>query len=238
MFNSSLGDIYLSQTPPKYNGVELSLENMIKFGAIFAAVIIGICFVVSLYIGTITKAQNEKLASINREIDTINQFLEANKDVSGSKFSEADEIRIGLSNNKNIYSYYTIVGTEIPKKLWLTSLELGEHTTIKGQADNLESIYSFYRNIKDYNPTSAIKLQKLGLATKSKLTNLSKEGDFDTASILTSLNADFYEFTISDVVEEKVKSKDKEDSDDDSDGNKKSKSGTPAKELEIIDEEE
>ena len=139
-------------------------------------------------------------------------------------------MRIGLSNNKNIYSYYTIVGTEIPKKLWLTSLELGEHTTIKGQADNLESIYSFYRNIKDYNPASTVKLQKLGLAKKSKLSKLNNKEDFDTASVLTSLNADFYEFTISDVAELE-KSQTQKDEDEDGSGE------VPVEELEDAEEE-
>ena len=43
-----------------------------------------------------------------------------------------------------------------------------------------------------------MKLQKLALASSSRLTELSAEGDFDTESILTSLNAEFYEFLISD----------------------------------------
>ena len=115
-------------------------------------------------------------------------------------FDEGDEIRIGLEHNKGIYSYYTIVGTEIPKKLWLTRLKLSEKTTIEGQADNLESVYAFFRSIKDYDPNSGIKLQKLGLASKTELPPAQTDGDveFDTDSILTTLNADYYEFIISD----------------------------------------
>ena len=116
-------------------------------------------------------------------------------------FDDGDEIRTGLEHNKGVYSYYTIVGTEIPKKLWLTHLKLGEKTTIEGQADNLESVYGFFRSIKDYNPESAIKLQKLGLASKSKVDITDDNADFDTDSILTSMNADFYEFKISDEPE-------------------------------------
>ena len=45
-----------------------------------------------------------------------------------------------------------------------------------------------YRNIKDYNTdsSSTMKLQKLALASTSKLTELTSEGEFDTESILTS----------------------------------------------------
>ena len=118
-------------------------------------------------------------------------------------FDEGDEIRIGLVHNKNIYSYYTVVGTEIPKKLWLTRLKLSNKITIEGQADNLESVYAFFRSIKDYNPESKVKLQKLSLATSTPMSAIDTEEvmtnlEDNTDDILTSLNADFYEFIISD----------------------------------------
>ena len=46
-----------------------------------------------------------------------------------------------------------------------------------------------------------IKLQKLGLATHSKMKTLTEEEAFDTDSIITSMNADFYEFRISNAPE-------------------------------------
>ena len=141
----------------------------------------------------------------------MNKFLKDNEDVSSDLFDEGDEIRAGLEHNKNIYSYYTIIGTEIPKKLWLTHVKFSDKTTIEGQADNLESVYAFFRSIKDYNPESAIKLQKLGLATNTPPKVIEDENsldnpeasNFETDSILTSLNADFYEFRISDEPEVK-----------------------------------
>ena len=81
-------------------------------------------------------------------------------------------------------------------------MALGKNVTIEGQADNLESVYGFFRNIKDYNPSSAIKLQKLGLASKTgSIGNAIAEG-IDASQLLTSMNADFYEFKISDAPEE------------------------------------
>ena len=142
-----------------------------------------------------------KLKELEQKIASINKFLKDNESISSEMFDEGDEIRMGLVHNKNVYSYFTIVGTEIPKKLWLTKLNLGKNVTIEGQADNLESVYSFFRNVKDYNPESKVKLQKLGLATSSNLITLSEEEAFDTNSIITSMNADFYEFKISDAPE-------------------------------------
>ena len=177
------------------------MANMIVASIIFAAIVVGITVLALIPLSTTITSKQEQVTQLDSDIAKIQKFLDDNASVSSETFDEGDEIRIGLGHNKNVYSYYTIVGTEIPKKLWLTGLNLGQYTTIEGQADNLESVYSFFRNIKDYNPNSDIKLQKLGLATNSKLQTLSEEEAFDTDSIITSLNADFYEFRISNAPE-------------------------------------
>ncbi len=205
LFNASLGDIYILEQPPvvKFGSLELvlSMANMIVASIIFAAIVVGITVLALIPLSTTITSKQEQVTQLDSDIAKIQKFLDDNASVSSETFDEGDEIRIGLGHNKNVYSYYTIVGTEIPKKLWLTGLNLGQYTTIEGQADNLESVYSFFRNIKDYNPNSDIKLQKLGLATNSKLQTLSEEEAFDTDSIITSLNADFYEFRISNAPE-------------------------------------
>lgn len=211
LFNKSLGDIYTSEHPPEIMlaGRTIVLTPQLL---IFAFVVVAIVIILPtvgalLYYANLISTQQNKMAELNQKVQEINQFLKDNENISSDLFDEGDEIRLGLAHNKNIYSYYTIVGTEIPKKLWLTHLKLSDKTTIEGQADNLESVYAFFRSIKDYKPNSDIKLQKLGLASKTSFTPIEENvenGDntnsqeFDTDSILTSLNADFYEFIISD----------------------------------------
>ena len=211
LFNKSLGDIYTSEQPPEIMlaGRTIVLTPQLL---IFAFVVVAIVIILPtvgalLYYANLISTQQNKMAELNQKVQEINQFLKDNENISSDLFDEGDEIRLGLAHNKNIYSYYTIVGTEIPKKLWLTHLKLSDNTTIEGQAYNLESVYAFFRSIKDYNPNSDIKLQKLGLASKTSFTPIEENvenGDntnsqeFDTDSILTSLNADFYEFIISD----------------------------------------
>lgn len=211
LFNKSLGDIYTSEQPPEImlagRTIVLTPQLLIFTFVVVAIVIILPTVGALLYYANLISTQQNKMAELNPKVQEINQFLKDNENVSSDLFDEGDEIRLGLAHNKNIYSYYTIVGTEIPKKLWLTHLKLSDKTTIEGQADNLESVYAFFRSIKDYNPNSDIKLQKLGLASKTSFTPIEENvenGDntnsqeFDTDSILTSLNADFYEFIISD----------------------------------------
>ncbi len=205
LFNESLGEIYTIEQPPKLtiNGTTYELTNAFLtklFITITLFVLVPSIAFFIYFTGQIGKSQVKQKELEARSAKTA-QFLKENEDISAELFDEGDEIRIGIEHNKRIYSYYTVVGTEIPKKLWLTHLNLGEHTTIEGQADNLESVYAFFRSIKDFVPSSNVKLQKLGLASKTELPPLSnKDGmEFDTNSILTTLNADFYEFLISDV---------------------------------------
>lgn len=205
LFNEGLGEVYLSKQPPVVviNGksIVLSIENMIRYSVAIAVPAILLFAGINYYLQSeITKAQTS-VSKIESEIADVQKFLKDNEDISTELFDEGDEIRVGLAHNKNIYTYYTIVGTEIPQKLWLTSLKLGEHIEIEGQASNLESVYSFYKNIKDYDPSSPIKLQKLGLASKLKMQELTDEGEVSTETLLSSMNADFYSFRISDTAE-------------------------------------
>ena len=220
LFNESLGEVYLLEQPPEIilfdHKFVLSNQFLITLFCI-CAVVLGLV-IGSLFIFYSTKVVNlnEQVEELDNKANQIEQYLKANENISTELFDEGDEIRGGLVHNKSIYSYYTIVGTEIPKKLWLTHLKFGDKTTIEGQADNLESVYAFFRSIKDYDPDSDIKLQKLGLASKSAAANNDLE-EINTDSILTSLNADFYEFAISNDPD--LNKKEKKEGDKPADGN-------------------
>lgn len=210
LYNASLGDLFLSEQPPELflfgRQVSLSIENILRI-LVFVGIFFGIIFAAAyIYLEPAVSANNKKISEIEDEISRIKEFLKENNDISADLFDEGLEIREGLSQNKAIFTYYTIVGTEIPKKLWLTHLKLSDTVTIEGQADNLESVYGFFRSIKDYNPDSGIKLQKLGLASStSKFSNPEDISSFDSASLLTSIDADYYEFKISNEPEVSLK---------------------------------
>lgn len=201
LYNSYLGDIYTLEQPLvlKFNSLSfvLSVENMFVLSLIIVSIIALGVFAFLQVNNSKIEALNTQATSIQAEIDKIDKFLKENSEVSTEVFNEAEEIQMGLSYNKGVYSYYSIVGTEIPQKLWLTHLELGQHTTIEGQADNVESIYSFIRNVKDYNPEAGLSLQTLDLATRSNVSSLTPEDGFDTESIMSSMDADFYSFRLS-----------------------------------------
>lgn len=218
LYNKSLGDIFTSNQPLTLNfgslTFVLSVANMLILSLIIAGLLLAATFAGKAYYqGEIDIKEGTK-NDLEKQIRDITAYLKEHEAISTSLFDEGDEIRIGLIHNKAIYSYYTIVGTEIPKKVWLTSLSLGNNVVIEGQADNLESIYGFSRNIKNYDPESKVAIQKLRLATNSPMKVLSDEESFDTETLLTSDNADFYEFIISDapVVDSPPKTTNKDNS--------------------------
>lgn len=224
LFNKTLGTIFLNEQPPMLGGIVLTNPLLFSVGIIVAAIIAVIVVSVSSYFVFQNTQMKDNLKKMEDEVAQIDEFINQNKGISTEAFDEGDEIRAGLAHNKNIYSYYSIVGTEIPKKLWLTHLKLGDKTTIEGAADNIESIYAFFRSIKDYNPTSAISLQALGLASASSKT----QADIGEDALLTSLDADYYEFKISDEPEAKGKNSKK--------SKKSKKSSNPDVPLEDIKE--
>jgi len=222
LFNEYLGSVYLSEKPLEitFNGKRypLSVERMLALSSITAIIVIIVGVFAYITLSGLLLQKKGELKRLKDEIETMETILKQNKDVSSEIFDEDSEIRSGLSQNKQIYSYYTIVGTEIPQKLWLTKLMFdGNITTIEGQSDNLESIYAFFRNIKDYDTDSDVKLQKLELASRSK-GSITTEA-MDTDSLLTSVTADFYQFKISNASEEVKEKDDEKDKDNSADNN-------------------
>lgn len=200
LYNEFLGSIFLDEQPVtitiKERKHKLTLENMINYTIYVAIPIVLILIIILAVMNNINTSKNKQIKDLEAQIDNINKSLEKHANISTEAFDEGDAIRLGMVDNKKIFTYYQIVGTEIPEKLWLTSLELDKNVVIRGQADNLESIYGFFRNIKDYDSKTSIKLQHLGLATQSK--TISNSANYSTDSILSSMSADFYEFIIAD----------------------------------------
>lgn len=231
LFNKTLGDIYLSEQPITIMNGKVVLTNellLFLFAVFFAVLFVSFIFVFGWF--TVQeKTIRSDIEYKQGQIARIQEFLDKNKNISASTFDEGDEIKMGLVHNKNIYSYYTIVGTEIPQKLWLTHLKLGEKITIEGQADNLESVYVFFRNIRDYSPNTDIRIQRLELASVKSNNNID---DIDSDILINSSNADFYSFNISNEIETNADVKPNAENNDSKSAKTQEKSNLP--ELEVI----
>lgn len=221
LFNEELGDIYINQQPPSIvlSGKKYVFTDSLVYGTL-AAILVPLLAIAAFgyfYLTNQKTTLEEQIADFQTKTDVaVKEAAKYNVD-TGEKFSESDEIRIGLTKNTELYSYLDLIGREMPQKMWLNHMTLANisdkskniHVDIEGQADNIESIYSFYRNIKDSIGSTDVKLQKLSLATiKSTTEGFSFDKDLpgntgefteNSNDIMLSSNADFYEFVISEM---------------------------------------
>ncbi len=231
-FNEELGEVYWEQQPPqfKFNGklIVLTNEFLIKWTVIMLLIILIPAAILFFYFSSECNKINTDYEAAKAKLkQTEEQIKKYEGLVSTDVFSEQDEVRIGTVKNTAFYNYIDLLGREMPAKLWLTTLTIcDDYINMEGRADTIDSIYSFYRNIKDNITDSNVKLQKLALATiegtgvPEGLSVISEEelqenGDEDNAlldvftensnDIILSSNADFYEFIISDKTPKELK---------------------------------
>ena len=214
LFTEELGDVYLDQQPLQIGGMILTTQLIATWCILLCALIAGPAIAGYLYFTGENAKIQENITAQETKLKTINAKIEKYAGlVSAETFDEASEIKVGLAHNTDIYTYVDLLGKDMPAKLWLTSFSLGNYIDIEGRADNIESIYTFYRNIKEVVSESPAKLQKLGLASDSANLNFQPEDEKDlpengldgvptfeenSNDIILSSNADFYEFIISD----------------------------------------
>lgn len=104
-----------------------------------------------------------KEQSFKTEIDTYNN---AKKTVT---FDPKATVKDIIAKNKTKLAYYMALGVSIPNKLWITEYKLqgDSKVDIKGQSNNVEGIYSFYKSLKQLVDNSDIRLYKLELNSGS-----------------------------------------------------------------------
>ncbi len=134
MFNSSLGEVYENEQPLKLNvgpGFLLTIENMLIASVVFALIALLAIGGTIMPLKAKIALNNNDISDMDRKIADIQKFLDENKNVSADMFDEGDEVRIGLQHNKTVYTYYTIVGTEIPKNYGLLTYNLAAILQLK-----------------------------------------------------------------------------------------------------------
>jgi hypothetical protein len=110
------------------------------------------------------------LQEIESKIETINEEIkkydEKEKTITFDLKSSIDKI---LIENKNKITYYQALGISIPNKLWITHYLLKDSgkIDIQGSSNDVESIYDFYKNLKQLVNNSNIRLYKLEIDSES-----------------------------------------------------------------------
>lgn len=157
----NLGNVEVEITPDFIKKVVLILGLAIVlplFGLAF--------FLSSVYL----PQQQAKLNDLNTKIEqtnaSIKQYTDANKNNAFNLNSTIQKIESG---NKSKLAYYSAIGISVPKKLWITYYQANEagNIDIKGKSNDVQSVYAFYKGLKQLIDDSNIRLYKLEIASDS-----------------------------------------------------------------------
>lgn len=107
---------------------------------------------------------NSKLEQTNNEIKRIQE--EQNK---LNDFDANAEIKKVLGYNRSKLMAYTALGESVPRSLWITYFTAKDDgkIDIKGNSENVEDIYTFFKNMKDSLINTKLRIHKLEMKTDS-----------------------------------------------------------------------
>jgi Tfp pilus assembly protein PilN len=146
--------------------------NMARNFAILVAIIILVPMLfVSILVPFVKNKKQAALDELNASIQKVNDEIKKLED-NQQKYNNFDvnsEIKKVLGTNRTKLMAYTALGEAVPKKLWLTYFVAKDDgkIDIKGEASNVEDIYSFYRNMKDAMIDTQLRLHKLEMKSQS-----------------------------------------------------------------------
>lgn len=160
---------------PKINigGLEVELTSSFvkRVALIFVAIVLVPLLI--LYFGLakfLIPKEQAKLNNINNDISSVNSQLSMySTNTQDNTFNlNSSMSKIGTQNKLQVI-YYMSLGLGVPNKLWITYyMSNGDgKVDIKGKSSNVESIYVFYKNIKQLVNDSDVKLYKLEIASDS-----------------------------------------------------------------------
>lgn len=150
---------------------DISPNNARNIALIFALVILVPALILFLVVPMIANKKQAKLDEINSNLQRVQaevKKLEDEQNKSGN-FDVNAEIKKVLGTNRSKLMSYTALGEAVPKKLWLTYFVARDDgkLDIKGDASNVEDVYTFYRNMKDSLIDTKLRLHKLEMKSKS-----------------------------------------------------------------------
>ncbi len=150
---------------------DISPNNARNIALIFALIILVPAIILFLVIPMVANKKQVQLDELNSNLQRVQaqvKKLEDEQNKSGN-FDVNAEIKKVLGTNRSKLMSYTALGEAVPKNLWLTYFTAKDDgkLDIKGEASNVEDVYTFYRNMKDSLIDTKLRLHKLEMKSKS-----------------------------------------------------------------------
>ena len=208
------------------NEFEISPTSALKISGIVCAILVVPVLLLMMLLPKTAQNSSAKVQEINKQIasidDEIKKFSDSNK---SNQFNEQDSIKTTLENNKTKLMSYSALGASVPKTLWITyfSAQNNGLIDIQGEAESVEDVYAFFRNMKDSLLNSNLRLHKLQLISDN-VDELVEDG----------MLSEGYEFEITNMSEEELGMTEEvpqEEKDNNKNTKNVSKKSTPPKEL-------
>lgn len=135
------------------------------------ALIIVVALIFMFTISVINKKKKAQLDDIKSKIEQVESEINRYEDNNSNSqdFDVNTEIKKVLTSNRAKLMAYAALGESVPKNLWLTYFSAKDDgkIDIKGESSNVEDVYTFYRNMKDYLINTQLRLHKLELESSS-----------------------------------------------------------------------
>lgn len=142
-----------------------------NISAVACGIILLPFLIIMLMLPMAAKQKQAKLDDLNTRLEQLNsQIGQKQGDLNeAGNFNANKEIKKVLSNNRAKLIGYTALGESVTKNLWITyfSVEDDGKFDIKGASENVEDIYTFFRNMKDSLLNTKLRIHKLEMMTNS-----------------------------------------------------------------------
>lgn len=151
--------------------IELTPDFIKRLALIVSAVCILPIIILSFFLGKVVVPKEQtKLDGINAQIASVNKDIAKYNDTEkNNAFDLKSTIDKILQQNKTKLSYYSALGVSMPNKLWITYYLMNDegNIDIKGKANDVKSVYIFYKNLKQLVYNSNVRLYKLEVPADS-----------------------------------------------------------------------
>ncbi len=155
---------------------------------------------VFLIVPMIAKQKQTQLDSVNSKLEQTNAEIKRIQEEQNklNDFDANAEIKKVLGYNRSKLLSYIALGESVPKSLWVTYFTAQDDgkIDIKGDSENVEDIYTFFKNMKDSLINTKLRLHKLEMKTNS----------IDEAVTIDPNQPTDYEFEITNMTDSEVNS--------------------------------
>ena len=154
----TIGNIEIELTPEFLNKV------VIMVAAIILIPLLGLMFGLS----GITTSKQDEVNSLSGDITRLNSEV-SKYSSTGTTFDSNDKIKTISTQNRSELMYLSSLRFSVPKNVWITYYMTNSkgQVDVKGRSLDVESVYNFYKSIKDIVTNSNVRLYKLEIVTDS-----------------------------------------------------------------------